>query len=437
MRQLFLLRHVFLCQNIKPTDSDLMPSKHPSTAQNVAVSHSETTFRYSYYRSIESASQDWDVAAPKHNIFLQRDYLAVLESHPPQGMRFGYLVFYRGDLPVGVALCQIKFFKGDDNISEEAHETKDPCFFTGLTKWMKRWVAGKLAADILICGNMLLTGEHGYWFDHNQIQPDKAVVLLEEALNFVLRTADRSPNPMPVILIKDIEPRHRQQGQYLVNKNYTEFEIQPNMVLPLPFQDFDAYLAAMSTKYRTRAKRAFKKAAGIQKKELVLSDIQQELPRMYALYREIANTAGFNMVDLNEHYLLALKREMPQVFRLFGYYQDGKLLAFFTTIQNGTELEAHFLGYDKAYNHDLQLYLNILYDIVRIGIEAGSQRIVFARTALEIKSSIGAVPEVLFCYLRHRNHLVNKFSGTLLDYLKPVEEWQPRHPFKIDLEEAD
>jgi hypothetical protein len=42
----------------------------------------------------------------------------------------------------------------------------------------------------------------------------------------------------------------------------------------------------------------------------------------------------------------------------------------------------------------------------------------------------------LYCYLRHRNPLVNRFAGTLLEYLKPVEEWLPRHPFKteIDLE---
>lgn len=61
----------------------------------------------------------------------------------------------------------------------------------------------------------------------------------------------------------------------------------------------------------------------------------------------------------------------------------------------------------------------------------------FARTALEIKSSVGAVPENLYCYLRHQNPLVNKFTGTLLDYLKPVEEWLPRHPFKsqVELEE--
>lgn len=391
-------------------------------------------YHFSVFRTIEAASKDWAMAAPPDDIFLQQRYLSVLENNPPVGMRFRYLVFYCGTDPIGVALCQIKYFKGDDNIQEQEHSTKDPCFFSSLAQWLKRRVAGKLAADILICGNMLLTGEHGSYFDRTRISDEKAATLLEQALETVAEQADRSGERMPVILVKDLAPQQYQQRQYLKHAGYVEFEIQPNMVLELPFLTFEDYLGAMSTKYRTRAKRAFKKAAGIEKRELTVGEIQQELPRIYALYREIANNAGFNMVDLNEQYLLALKRDMPDHFRLLGYYQDGRLVAFFTTLVNGRELEAHFLGYDKAHNHDRQLYLNILYDIVRIGIETGCRDIVFARTALEIKSSVGALPHDLYCYLRHRNPLVNRFTSTLLDYLKPVEAWLPRHPFKKDAE---
>ena len=414
-----------------------MTTKTTTSFQKLVDSMPGSRLRFSYFRSIEAAGADWDAIAPAHNIFLQREFLSVVENNPPLGMRFGYLVFYRGDTPIGLALCQIKNFKGDDNISEDEHQTKDPCFFGSLTKWLKRWVAGKLAADILICGNMLLTGENGYWFDYEQISMEESAVLLEDALNSIIKNSDRSVERMPVILVKDVIPNHRLKGKNWLKKGFVEFEIQPNMILSLePFDNFDAYLSAMSTKYRTRAKRAFKKAVSIEKRELQLHDINKELSRIYALYRDIANNAGFNMVDLNENYLPALKRDMPEHFRMYGYYRDNSLVAFFTTIQNGEELEAHFLGYDKAYNHDLQIYMNILYDIIRIGIEAGCRRVVFARTALEIKSSVGAMPEDLYCYLRHQNPLMNKFAGTLLEYLKPVEDWQPRHPFKIDLEET-
>ena len=404
---------------------------HIATAPSATRAAAPEKLRYSFFRSVESAGCDWDMAAPAHDLFLQRKYLSVVEANPPEGMRFGYLVFYHADEPIGVALCQIKYFKGDDNIADLDVPAKDPCFFNGLAKWFKRWVAGKAAADILICGNMLLTGEHGYYFDYQKIEPLAAVEILETALDEVVGIMGREGVKMPVILVKDIAPQQHQQGRELVKKGFVEFDIQPNMVLDLAFPDFDAYLAAMSTKYRTRAKRAFKKLdGGVEKRELTLVEIQRELPRIYALYKEVAKNAGFNMVDLNEHYLFALKRDLPEHFRMFAYYEGDKLLAFYTVIQNGDELEAHFLGYDKVHNHDRQLYLNILYDIVRLGLEYKCHNIVFARTALEIKSSIGAVAHDLYCYLRHQNSIANKFTGTILDYLKPVEEWQPRHPFK-------
>lgn len=393
---------------------------------------SATTLRYTFFRSIEAAGKDWDAAAPAHNLFLQRTYLHSLESNPPIGMRFGYLIFYRGNHPIGVAVVQIKYFKGDDNINDLTTENAGPCFFTNLGNWFKRRVAGWAAADILICGNMLLTGEHGYWFDNQKISDTEAATLLEQALAETVQRLEREGMKIPVILIKDLPESHRPHyGSFFEKEGFVEFDIQPCMVLPLgEHRDFDAYLAAMSTKYRTRAKRAFKKATELEKRELQLPEIQRELPRLYELYRHIARNAGFNMVDLNEQYLPGLKRDLSGHFRLFAYYLNGEMVAFFTTICNHGEVEAHFLGYEPEHNHEYQLYLNILYDIVRLSFEAGCERLVLARTALEIKSSVGAVPEHYWCYLRHQNPVLNHFTAPVLDYLKPVEEWQQRHPFK-------
>jgi hypothetical protein len=74
----------------------------------------------------------------------------------------------------------------------------------------------------------------------------------------------------------------------------------------------------------------------------------------------------------------------------------------------------------------------MLYDLVRAGIDANCQHLVLARTALEIKSSVGAVAHDLHCYLRHHNAVANHFTEPLLDYLNPVEKWEPRHPFKAE-----
>lgn len=405
----------------------------PSYGSVSAESASMTApYRTAFFRSIDAAAHDWDLAAPAENLFLQRRYLSILEANPPEGMRFRYLVFYKNEQAVGVALCQIKYFKGDDNIAELDEPQKETCFFYGLTKWFKKWVAGKAAADILIVGNMLLTGEHGFYFNFQKIGQDEAMALLERSMGEVVEKMAAEGVKMPVILVKDIAPEHQEQSRYLIKRGFTEFEIQPNMVLDLPYQNFDAYLGAMSTKYRTRAKRAFKKLDGITRKELSHEEIVAELPAIYRLYKDVANNAGFNMVDLNQHYLAALRHDLGDHFHMYAYYKEDKLVAFYTVIKNHDELEAHFLGYEKQYNHDYQLYLNILYDIIRIGLETGCHKIVFARTALEIKSSVGAVAHPLKCYLRHQHVVANRFVPMLLDYLKPVEEWQPRHPFKED-----
>ncbi len=353
------------------------------------------------------------------------------------GMRFAYLVFYKEARPVGVAVCQIQHFNAGENIQNLAESAANHCFFTRLNAWFKRWVAAKASADLLVCGNLLLSGEYGYYFNPQAVAAQEIPSMLEDAWREVIRLMESDRLRVPFVLLKDVHVQRPAIASDLVPKGFFEFEIQPCMQMALSFEDFDAYLAAMSTKYRTRAKRAFKKAIGIEKKELSLSDIQRESRVIFQLYSEIAQNAGFNMVQLNPGYLIALKRELGAQFRMFAYYEQEKLIAFYTLIRNGSEMEAHFLGYDRALNHDRQLYLNILYDIIRFSIESGAHSINFSRTALEIKSSVGAEPLQLFCYLRHENPLKNRVTGRLVDYLNPVEVWRQRHPFKSGEEQED
>jgi hypothetical protein len=391
-------------------------------------------FHFAVFRSIEAAGRDWDAAAPAANFFLQRPFLAVLEANPPKGMRFSYLIYYKNNDPVGVALCQIQHFNAGETLQQNTTKEREPCFFNSLGKWFKRWVAAKASADLLVCGNLLLSGEYGYYFNKEAVREEDVPVLLENGWQEVIQLMERDGLKVPVILLKDLAEQHRNLGREFAQDGFIEFEIQPIMRMALPFTDFDAYLSAMSTKYRTRAKRAFKKAKDIDKREFGYLDIQRERAQIHQLYLSIANNAGFNMVDLNPQYLPALKKELGERFRMFAYYLEGRLIAFYTILQNGSEIEAHFLGFDRQMNHDKQLYLNILYDIVRYAIDSGAHSINFARTALEIKSSVGAEPEVFYCYLRHRNPLTNRFTSRMMDYLKPVEVWQQRHPFKTGME---
>lgn len=385
------------------------------------------------YRSIFDVPAVWETLAPVNNAFLQRPYLSVLEANPPSGMQFAYLVFYRYGTPVGIAITQIQFFKANQNIKQNDApvESNKNCLTNKMGNFLKNRIAKRIAFHTLVCGNLLLTGEHGYYFpDLPHPQPEEAV---SAGLKAVLPVLERQGIQISALLIKDIFEENRSTAGQQFNKTCHEFTIDPNMIMTIPqeWETVDDYHAAMSSKYRTRRKRALKKAKDIKKVELDTEGIEREKTRLYELYLKIASGSDFNAVILDDNYMLALKQTFPDDFKLTAYYLENELIGYYTTIKNYDELEAHFLGFDPAYNRDYQIYLNILYDIVSTAIEVKAHHIVFARTATEIKSSVGAVPVEMYCYARHRSRLSNKILQPMVEYLQPKRDtWVIRRPFK-------
>ena len=76
------------------------------------------------------------------------------------------------------------------------------------------------------------------------------------------------------------------------------------------------------------------------------------------------------------------------------------------------------------------LYLNMLYDMVGCAIVNGFKHIQFGRTAMEIKSSIGAVPVNMYGLMEHNTPLINRYLDKIFRFLEPEVSWIQRHPFK-------
>lgn len=399
----------------------------PSHQKKMILSRDE--YRLSVSHSIHEVSEAWEQAAPEHNIFLQRAYLTAIEENPPRGMRFSYLLFLKNEQPVGVAYCQISPFNVDNSIQADEKD-KYPCILRAFGRFLKNLLVGK-NHNLLVCGNLLLTGDHGFYFKQD---PGKATSfqLVEEALMLVQAEWQAQKVNIDGIFIKDVAPEHKATSKLLVDRKFREFTFHPNMVLELPesWTSFDDYLSAISSKYRVRAKRAFRLAEGIEKRELTESQIFSNEARLFELYKNVMDNQDFNMITLHERYLPALRRHLGDRFRVFGYYVEDELIGYYTTILNGDELEAHFLGFEQHHNRECQVYLNMLFDLLRNGIEQRVHRVVYARTAMEIKSSVGASPIDMFCYIRANNRLTNKILPPILEYLRPPDDWVPRNPFK-------
>jgi predicted N-acyltransferase len=192
----------------------------------------------------------------------------------------------------------------------------------------------------------------------------------------------------------------------------------------------DDYVNALTKKYRDQYKRSRNKASGIEKKKLMLEDIEDQQEIIYDLYLHVAENAPFNTFYLPKNHFYMLKEKLKDDFMLYGYFIDGKLIGFNTLIKNGKSLDTYFLGYDEKIQKEKMLYLNMLYDMIECGISLKFEKIIFGRTALEIKSSVGAIDTPMFGFMRHSQPLINQFLGRIFNYLEPVTTWKRRNPFK-------
>ncbi|MGB6268131.1 MAG: GNAT family N-acetyltransferase, partial [Olleya sp.] len=148
-------------------------------------------------------------------------------------------------------------------------------------------------------------------------------------------------------------------------------------------------------------------------------------------YKCVSDNAKVNSFVLHDKHFFNLKKELNNQFKLFGYYINDQLVGFYTLILNNNELETYFLGYDPELQHKHQLYLNMLYDMLTFGIENNFKKVVYARTAMEIKSSVGAKPHTMHIYMKHTNNFIaNTALKFIVKTLNPIKKWEERHPLK-------
>lgn len=390
-----------------------------------------TQLNYSISSGVRGIESVWD--ALPGTVFMSSEYLSGLESAPARGMDFKYVMVNAGATPVARLYFQIVHFNAAKSLGREVIQGKDRCsFFTQLLQSIKKNVAKNIDFHTIVCGNLLLTGENG-WVFADQLSKEKREEIFEKAYSIVREALrETHKDEIAVSLLKEKYPEERLSKEFIHSGKWHEFQIQPNMLLPLDpsWLSFDDYLNAMHSKYRIRAKRARKKLGDIKLENLSLSEIKEHSQTLYQLYLETTGGAGFNMVNLGIDYFYETRKNMGSRFQVKVFKRGSEIVGFFSYFLNNDCLVAHMVGFDDTLNKTHQIYLNMLYQLVQEGIYHRLDRINLGRTAMEIKSSVGAYPADMYCYIRHRNKIYNKIAPNLIDLLSPQEIWVQRHPFK-------
>lgn len=376
---------------------------------------------FKIYNSVKELPALWDTVA-QSNVFLQTSYLSVLERSAPINMECFYIGIFENSELIGVSLAQYLDLNKLESFGE-----RDKCFKTII----RNFIFKNFASHTLFLGNNMITGQNGYVFskeiDFNHISE----ILLQIADEITLYFKKKGIS-IHLVSFKDFYDHCSVELKKYRFSNIYEFNTQPNMIFYLDqnWKSLDDYVAALSKKYRDQFKRARKKFDGIQMKNLSYDEVLQNEEKIYELYHYVAKNAPFNTFFLSKNHFSTLKGQCGNRFQIFGYFLNEELVGFHTLLLNDETLETYFLGYNDHIQKENMLYLNMLYNMTEYGIENEFKRIIFGRTALEIKSSIGATPVQMSGFIYHNNKLINRFIGKIFKKLEPELNWQQRHPFK-------
>lgn len=372
----------------------------------------------------------WDAVTGGSTIFLQRDTLRVMEQHGPENVEPRYALLFRYDQPVAALAAQIVTVAGE-NLRRDPNAQRPPS--GGLLRRALKPAAAvataKLRERLLVAGNLLSWGFHGVAFAPGE-DPATLWPGIAEAL-YRIRRADRLTGQTNLVLVKDITPD--QTGLEALHRfSYRPLVTEPNMVLSVhpDWRSYDDYLAALDAKYRRNARDQVKKlgAAGCTIERL--TELEPHAKRLHELYKAVQGNASVRLVSLEESFLPELAQALGDRFRCSVVRRGDELLGFVTSLRDGDTAVAYYIGFDRAAAADgLPIYLRLLHSTIADAIDWKCRRLSLGRTALEPKAALGAQPEPMSVWMRHRVPALNWILRGLIGAV-PHHEAPERNPFK-------
>ncbi len=346
--------------------------------------------------------------------YFSKSFLLAFERANPL-ITYTYLLFFLEQKPVALAITQAI------DISLNTASERLP-LTQRLARGLQRYLS-KRKTPILVCGNIFLSGAYGL-FIKNGVNKREVYDTLSRKLKKI------APHKKPRILIlKDFNATQETYASIAEKEHFQSFTVEPNMKLQVKWKNYTSYKNALKSKYRVKVNRADALSKNLTTQSLTAAEIKDNYKRLQELYNNVTKKAHFNAIPINIKTYVLLKERFQDQVKFTAYSKEGALVGFSTAFIEGDRLDAHFIGLDYEFNKTDAIYQRMLNDYIRQGFSSGVKEINLGRTASEIKSTLGATPEQLRCYIKHRRTIANMLFKPLLRQIE-MTEYKQHIPFK-------
>ena len=363
------------------------------------------------------APETWKQLGCTGNVYFSPAFLKSFEISNPR-IDFKYIVVIQHNKAVALGLIQTIELSIDVILKN-----------IKIANWLKKVINFFFCNSIIkimFHGNIFLSGEHGLFINQN-FNKKAAVGEIAKAINAIAKKTKH----LHAIFIKDFLKESLSITNHFKDYGFSSMYVEPNMILTLDdnWKTFEDYKAGLKSKYRIKVNKADSTSKNLIARVFSESDFATYKDQLQQLYENTIANANFNAQVLNLNTYIHLRKIYKEDFIVTAYFLEDKLVGFLSALANNDHLDAHFIGLDYTLNKAHAIYPRILNDYVRIGIEKQVSHINLGRTASEIKTTIGAYPVNLTCYIKHKRPLVNEIVKFFIKRVQ-LKEFKQHEPFK-------
>jgi len=371
-----------------------------------------------YHSSVQEVPDDtFTTLACENTLYFTSDFLEAFEKANPK-IEYCYVVLSQKEAIIGLAILQ-RMSVAIDTAQEHLP------FSERIARSLQCYISAR-KIHTMVCGNVFLSGNYGVIIKEG-IPKEPIYSAIAQAIKTV-----QTQKKASVFFLKDFINQELPEVSEVEKHQFQSFAVEPNMRLQIlkHWTDFESYKASLKSKYRVKINKADQKSALLKVRSFEAADIDTYRNELQQLYSNITDRALFKTIDLEIETYRLLKIRFRESVLINTYWMENQMVGFATAFKVHNRLDAHFIGIDYTRNKELSIYPRILNDCVRLGIKMKVDEVNFGRTSSEIKSTLGAIPEDLTCYVRHRRTLATLLFKPLVRQIK-MKTYKQHRPFKI------
>jgi len=376
--------------------------------------------------------KDWMEVMPSDVPYLNPDYLNVLSDCTKDNLTSLFsIAYHKGKPVVGVAFNLVDWSAKGLIPYIPGEEAKGiQSYFYRPFRFLVKSILNSLNWRVLLASNVITPESCSFYY--KDVNEKTAYQILSDMMCHIkLNKLHPGEKSISHFLITDI-PTFRETGDKILrSKFFNRFSSEPEMMLEFrdDWENYQDYLSAITSKYRTKAKSVLKKSKALEVRDLDHEYINENKEHIFGLYKNVIDKAKFMISEVTADYFVRLKKHYGEVLKFKGYFLEDELVAFVMGIPCEGKMDIHFIGLNYEHNFQHKIYQRMLYDDIAFSIDNGDKGVNFGRTATEIKSTLGAKPISKWNYLKCMNPISNLLQRPFFMFLKPAE-WIERNPFK-------